>query len=104
VIDQPRGAAQQISADVKPCEIHRVHLPRPVASELHHRFPKYLQVRAYGAVREHETVPICGTGHSDVHYAIDALLRGVRPPRGVGRRELAMAAEAVARYNAVRKP
>jgi hypothetical protein len=93
-----RGPAHQVPARDQPCSIHRIHLPTPVASELHHRFPLYLQRRAWGEIRDRDRVPLCGTGHSDVHFAIDALLLGRRMPRGVGRRELQMAHEAVARY------
>jgi hypothetical protein len=94
-----RGAALTVPAREQPCRMHRLHLPVPVASELHHPFPLYLQRRIWGEIRDLERIPLCGTGHSDVHYAIDALLLGRRIPQGVGRSELEMAREALRRFH-----
>ncbi len=88
------------------CVAHRIHLPRPVLAELHHLFPLYLQHRVWASVdpmrpstaRVTERVPICPTGHSDVHAALDALLLGSKVPRGVGRGELALAKRAMEMY------
>jgi hypothetical protein len=89
------------------CALHRRHDPDPAASELHHKFPLYLQKRVWPDVdpsrpstaHDRERVPVCGTGHSDVHLAIDALMEGAPRPIGVGRAEMAMAREAIARLD-----
>lgn len=96
--ERDRGVGLTIAATERPCRIHKTHKPTPVSSELHHRFPKYLQIAVWGEVRERDIVPLCGTGHSDVHFAIDALLRGKKLPKGVGRTERELAEFAVARY------
>jgi hypothetical protein len=80
------------------CVLHRVHLPKPVRTHLHHRFPKYLQMRKWGRVLDQQTVNVCASGHDDVHAAIEALLRGMPVPRGVGRKERELAEYAVRRY------
>ena len=82
------------------CVLHRIHLPRPVQAHLHHTFPKHLQLSKWGEVRDRRTVKVCPTGHSDVHHAINVLLG--REPKmlpGVGRKELALAREAVRMFN-----
>jgi hypothetical protein len=80
------------------CVLHRIHLPRPVRTHKHHVFPKYLQIRKYGQIRDKELVYVCATGHDDVHAAIEALLLSRPIPRGVGQKEWQMATEAVQRY------
>jgi hypothetical protein len=90
------------------CALHRRHDPDPASSELHHVFPLYLQARKWpdvdparpASARDRERVPLCGTGHSDVHLAIDSERAGATRPRGVGRAELALAREAIRRYEA----
>ena len=82
----------------KGCVLHRIHLPRPVRTHLHHTFPLYLQLRKWGEVRDKRRVYVCPTGHDDVHAAIEALLVQAPLPRGVGRGELAMAREAIALF------
>lgn len=93
-----RGVGRAVPARQRPCTIHRTHKPTPVASELHHRFPKYLQVQVWGEVRENDTEALCGTGHSDVHFALDALLAGRKMPPGVGKTEREMANYAFTRF------
>lgn len=80
------------------CVLHRVHLPRPVRTHLHHRFPKYLQMKRYGKIVDPTTVNVCATGHDDVHAAIEALMLQKPMPKGVGRGEREMAREAVRRF------
>lgn len=89
------------------CTIHKTHKPTPASSELHHIFPLYLQARVWADVdpnrpstaRNKDRVAVCGTGHSDVHLAIDALLATKRTPRGVGRTERALADLALLRFS-----
>jgi hypothetical protein len=92
------------------CSIHKTHKPTPNSSELHHVFPLGLQAKVWADVdndrpstaHDRDRVPLCGTGHTDVHVAIDALLAGRAKPRGIGVTELALAKEAVRLYNAAR--
>jgi hypothetical protein len=52
----------------------------------------YVQwIRLWQEVRFPATVDVCPTGHDDVHAALDALLAGRVPPRGVGRKERELA-------------
>lgn len=90
------------------CVLHKRHDPDPASSELHHVFPLYLQKRKYGDVdpnrpataHDKERIPVCGTGHSDVHLDIDAILAGHSRPKGVGRAEQSIAQAAISRFNA----
>ena len=82
------------------CVLHRIHFPKPVRTHMHHVFAQYLQLRKWGEVRDRRTVKVCATGHDDVHHALNVLLG--REPKmlpGVGRKELALAREAVRMYN-----
>lgn len=97
-MSEQRGVARTVAARVRPCQIHRTHKPTPVGSELHHSFPKYLQERVWGEVRVNDVTALCGTGHSDVHFALDALLAGKRMPAGVGRTERTLANYAFTAY------
>lgn len=98
----------RIPFQVAGCLLHRRHDPDPASSELHHVFPLYLQAQKFPGVdpnhpasaHDKERWPLCGTGHSDVHLAITALLEGKPKPRGVGNAEQALAKEALARLNA----
>jgi hypothetical protein len=89
-----------------PCVLHRSHKPVPSRTELHHRFPLYLQAKCWPDVdpdrptsaRDKERIPVCEGGHTDVHVAINALLLGAPLPKGVGRAEKTEAAEAVRRF------
>lgn len=84
-----------------PCAVH-AHTGGevPASTELHHIFPLYLQ-KAAGipdASIDADRIPLCGSGHSDVHFAITAILSRRPVPHGVGRKELALAQEAVELY------
>jgi hypothetical protein len=88
----------------KPFEAHacrccKRHTPRPVYTEGHHVFPRYLQEQVYGdeVVRDGTLEYLCPTAHRAVHAVIDATLEGRKPPR-VGRRVRAVALDGVARY------
>lgn len=91
------------------CVLHRTHAPTPASSELHHVFPLYLQARKFDDVdpnkpataHDKERVPVCGTGHSDVHLAIDDMLAGRARRAGVGRTEQELALTAIARFGDV---
>lgn len=84
-----------------PCAVHTHSSGEvPASTELHHLFPLYLQklARVPEGAEDTERLPLCGSGHSDVHYAIDAILEGRPMPLGVGTKEIAVAREGVARY------
>jgi len=68
------------------------HRPTPAISQLHHVWPMGM-----GGPADGERVPLCGTHHLDVHEAIRALVAVKPMPRGIGRAELALAREAIAR-------
>lgn len=68
------------------------HRPTPAIAQLHHVWPMGM-----GGPEDGERVPLCGTHHLDVHEAIRALVAGRKVPRGIGRSELLLAREAVAR-------
>lgn len=95
-MNETRESARTVPFAESGCAIHRIHLPRPAGAEMHHVFPLFLQRRVRAT--DNERVPLCGTGHSDVHYAIDAILAKRVIPRGVGRSELKLAQLAVTRY------
>ena len=92
----------RVSFAVAPCTLHtHTSGERPASSELHHVFPLYLQKRV--GAKDPERVPVCGSGHSDVHLAIDAILAGKKMPRGVGISERALAKEAIRRFTKANK-
>jgi hypothetical protein len=100
------GEIRRLPFSMVGCIVHQIHLPVPAAVELHHVFPVYLQARIWKTVdpvhpstaRDKERIPVCGSGHTDIHMAIDALIGKAKPPKGVGRAELGFAREAGKRY------
>lgn len=89
------------------CILHVTHRPRPSTSQLHHSYPKGLQKLVHGGkVVDPRRVPVCGTGHLDVHEGIRALMKlktgewlgGAGWPKGMGRTERELAMYAVQRY------
>ena len=93
----PRGTPLRVPW--RGCALHRIHLPRSSQTHKHHVFPKYLQLRKWGEVRDRRTVDVCPTGHNDVHAALDAIFDGKVAPKGVGQREWEMATEAERLFN-----
>ena len=55
-----------------PCSVHRYHSPRPQESDLHHVWP----LSWGGPNTKANIVPICQTGHANVHRLLTALRRG----------------------------
>lgn len=51
----------------RPCLIHRYHSPRPGRSDLHHTFP----LEWGGEETDENRVPICSTGHANVHMLLE---------------------------------
>lgn len=101
----------RVPATEIPCGLHaHTSGERPASTELHHVFPLELQKRIWkdvdrdhvATIRDRERTPTCGSGHSDVHLAIEHLMSGRRMPRGIGPKELALAKEALERYDLAR--
>lgn len=63
----------------KPCAIHSMHGPKPRITQLHHVFPIELQKRVWpdadrdGPLRAKLVLPVCGTGHDNIHALIRLL-------------------------------
>jgi len=74
-----------------PCVLHLYHSPVSIVNELHHVLPLYLQKQLQLRVPDKTVVPLCGTGHSNVHAAITAYFKtGFWPAWCVGKtRDLA---------------
>lgn len=98
----------RVPATEVPCGLHtHTSGERPASTELHHIFPLELQKKIWkdvdrdraATIRDRERTPTCGSGHSDVHLAIEHLMHGKRMPRGIGPKELALAKEALERYD-----
>lgn len=52
-----------------PCVVHRYHSPRPQESDLHHVWPK-----SWGGPDDDDNLlPICQTGHANIHRLLTAL-------------------------------
>jgi len=68
------------------------HRPTPAISQLHHVWPMGM-----GGPADGERVPVFGTHHMECHEAIRAHVAGEPTPRGIGRSELTLAREAIAR-------
>ena len=60
----------------QPCQCVKNHSPKPLAVELHHRWPQADQIARFGHLVDPERVPLCDTAHKNVHTAIDKWLRG----------------------------
>jgi hypothetical protein len=94
---------ETLAFHVAPCKCVARHSPLPLTVERHHVFPKALQIHVWGAVRDNETVPLCGTSHNAVHSVIDALLDAQPVVSGHTNHYVRMLAEqAVFRYNRAR--
>lgn len=69
----------------QPCRCVGDHRPLPNMVELHHLHPQGDQRRLWGEIRDREVVPLCPTGHHNVHAYLDYLYARVAdlpgPPR-----------------------
>lgn len=59
-----------ISGD-EPCAVHENHDPIPYDTELHHVWPKGMG----GPDVPENLVPVCGTGHNNIHAILRYLVR-----------------------------
>lgn len=64
-----------------PCQCVTGHTPVPVLTEQHHVYPQGEQIKVYGRVVDQERVPLCSTGHHNVHVYITAVLNQKPLPR-----------------------
>jgi hypothetical protein len=62
------------------CKCVKNHTPVPIEVELHHIFPRAIQVDMFGDVQDGERVPLCRTAHRNVHLALAAMLEGRTVP------------------------
>lgn len=100
---KPQEHAETVPFETDKCVLHKEHRPVPSELHLHHVFPKYLQLMVWKEVREKRTVPVCPTGHVDVHGALDAFLTKTQMPKGIGHAEWQLATEGFNKYNAAVK-
>ncbi len=70
-----------LDAFTDPCQIRRMHVPEPIRTQSHHRFPEYLQRRLWGEVRLDERLALCGTDHDSLHTWIAVMLGEQRAPQ-----------------------
>jgi hypothetical protein len=92
------GVGEPVSIPGDECSVHAYHWPPVRETVLHHRHP----VGMGGPDVKANLVRICPSGHSNVHRAVRAIIRGVKP---VGTRaELALARYAVDQWTAAGKP
>ncbi len=106
--ESPIIGPYRVSAKREPCSVH-THTSGevPASTERHHVLPIELQKLIWpdterdkqSTIRVKKRVPLCGSGHSDVHLAIDAQLDGKPVPAGVGPKERRLAREAVRLFN-----
>ena len=63
------------------CDAHMFHRPKPIAQELHHVVPqawqKFWRPDTGIGLWHPETVPLCPTGHRNVHLYIVAKMQAV---------------------------
>lgn len=66
------------------CVLHREHRPVPGTSQQHHVWPLGM-----GGPQGGQRVPVCGSGHLDIHTGIDWLVgpADAPKPKGIGRAE-----------------
>lgn len=60
----------------RPCPCVKQHSPTPIRVELHHIYPQAEQKKVHGKLVDKETVPLCDTGHANVHTALTDRLKG----------------------------
>ena len=92
------GVVEPVSLPGDECEAHRYHWPPVRETVVHHIWPRGMG----GPDRAPNRIRICPTGHANVHRAIRAIIRGVKPEGG--RAELALAQRAVDEWTAAGKP
>lgn len=60
-----------ISGD-EDCIVHKVHAPTPYGTDLHHVWPKGMG----GPDVAENKIPLCSTGHQNVHRFLEHLVKG----------------------------
>lgn len=92
------GVGEPVSLPGDQCGVHKYHWPPVRETVLHHMWPLGMG----GPDAPKNIIRICPTGHANVHRAIRAVIRDVKP---VGTRaELALAHHAVGAWMAAGKP
>lgn len=81
------------------CQVHAYHWPRPLRTVVHHIQPLAMGGQDVPANR----VPVCDTGHYNVHRLLDVLLHGATPTGGT-RKERALARQGYDAWIAAGKP
>ena len=66
----------QLAFEDAPCKCLKHHSPKPLTTEQHHPFPDGEQRKIYGKVIDNTTIPLCDTGHKNVHVALSKWLKG----------------------------
>lgn len=71
-------------ATTAPCDAHRSHHPTPTYQELHHVVPQawqaFWQPKGKTPLWDRRTVPLCPTGHRNVHFWLVRLMEAVDAP------------------------
>lgn len=92
------GPGEPVAIPGDECAVHGWHRPPVRETVLHHKWPKGMG----GPDVMTNIVRVCPTGHSNIHRAIRAIIRGVKP---VGTRaELVLARYAVDEWTKAGKP
>ncbi len=95
---------RMLDAVTDPCQLRKMHVPEPIRTQSHHRFPEYLQRRLWGEVRLQERLALCGTDHDSLHTWIAVLLgEQAWPQKDPGFLVRAEATRVVAWYRAERE-
>jgi hypothetical protein len=97
------GGAITLPFTQAPCKIHYAHTPVCLITQQHHVFPLELQKLVWpdvdrdkpATIRGKITVPLCGTGHDNVHERIRELMKDPRTRQHGGQKEWRLAHYAV---------
>lgn len=79
-------------ATAAPCSAHRSHSPEPLYCEEHHVLPRAWQnfwhptaaPLSTDGLFDARVVPLCRTGHGNVHFMLVAIMRKFERLKGVG--------------------
>lgn len=82
------------------CELHKIHIPKALTSELHHVIPQAWQNWKLGAERlfDKRTIELCPTGHRNVHYWLVRYMKGLDATPKKPNKEQAIALMAIQRW------
>lgn len=67
---------------VAPCVVHKRHSPKPLLTVFHHVVPE--SWTRYLGLSEGLVIPVCGTGHDNIHTALRRLVIHGQRPRFMG--------------------